>query len=169
MEKLRFWKKLAVVVLATGFIGGCVKLNDDLGQIFKYNNPKIEARKKVMRGIAGNMKRIKITMRAGSGIGPMRQIKWAAEDIAKLARKIPGTFKHQTLAGKTTATNKIWGNWSGFTQVATNLVTSAEVLALAADGQDMGGVKNSIKTVGANCGKCHKGYRVKKKKKRMKK
>lgn len=163
MEKFRFWKKFAVVVLATGFIGGCVKLNDDFAQVFKYKNPKIEARKKIMRGIAGNMKRIKITMQAGSGIGPMRQIKWAAEDIAKLAHKIPGAFQHQTLAGVTTSTDKIWGNWSGFTQIASNLASSAELLALSADGQDMSGVKNGIKTVGANCGKCHKGYRVKKK------
>lgn len=163
MEKFRFWKKFAVVVLATGFIGGCVKLNDDFGQVFKYKNSKIEARKKIMRGIAGNMKRIKITMQAGAGVGPMRQIKWAAEDIAKLARQIPDAFKHQTLAGVTTATDKIWDDWSGFTQIATNFVSSAEVLALAADGQDMGGVKNGFKTVGANCGKCHKAYRVKKK------
>jgi hypothetical protein len=76
---------------------------------------KIKAHKMIIRGIAGNMKRIKITMPSGSGVGPMRQIKWAAEDIAKLARNIPGAFKHQTIAGVTTATDKIWGNWSGFT------------------------------------------------------
>ena len=69
----------------------------------------------IIRSIAGNMKRIKISMPSGSGVGPMCQIKWAAEDIAKLARNIPGAFKQQTLVGVTTATDKIWGNWSGFT------------------------------------------------------
>jgi hypothetical protein len=40
MEKFEFWKKFSIVVLATGFIGGCVKLNDDFGQKFKYKNSK---------------------------------------------------------------------------------------------------------------------------------
>jgi|TARA_B100000315_G_C14414214_1_gene512446 cytochrome c556 len=37
---------------------------------------------------------------------------------------------------------------------------------MAADGGDTSGVKNGIKTIGANCGKCHKSFRVKKKMKK---
>ena len=110
-------------------------------------------------------KRITITAQAGSGIGPMRQIQWAAEDLAKNARKIRGAFKTQTLAGATRGTDKIWTNWSGFTQNAGNLASAAELLALAASSGSMSAVKNSMKTVGGNCGKCHKGFRAKKKKK----
>ncbi|MEE9257596.1 MAG: cytochrome c, partial [bacterium] len=79
--------------------------------------------------------------------------------------KIRGAFKTQTLAGATRGTSTIWSNRSGFTQNAANLVASAELLALAASTGSMSAVKNSIKTVGANCGKCHKGFRAKKKKK----
>ncbi len=161
MKNLGLWKKLALLVLVAGFIGGCVKVNDDLGQIFRYKNPKIEARKKIMRGQNALFKRIKITMQAGSGVGPMRQIKWAAEDLSKLARKIPGAFKHQTLAGVTRGKPQIWGNWSGFLRGATNLASSAELLALAADSGDMSGVKNNFKTVAGNCNKCHKSFRSK--------
>ncbi len=164
MENAGMWKKLALVVLAIGFVSGCTGINDDLGQVFSYKHPKIEARKKLMRSISGSFKSIKIATEAGGGIGPMRKIMWAAQDITKAARKIKGGFKHRTMAGVTRATSKIWDNWGGFTRNATNLATSAEILALAADGGDMTGVKNGIKTVGANCGKCHKAVRAKKKK-----
>jgi cytochrome c556 len=163
MENAGMWRQLALVVLAIGFVSGCVRINDDLGQVFRYKHPKIEARKKVMRSIAGSLKNIKIATEAGGGVGPMRKIKWAAQDIAKNARKIRGAFGHKTMSGVTTATSKVWDNWSGFTQTAGNLAASAEILAMAADGGDMSGVKNGIKTVGANCGKCHKAFLVKKK------
>jgi hypothetical protein len=40
MEKFEFWKKFSIILLATGFIGGCVKLNDDFGQKFNYKKSK---------------------------------------------------------------------------------------------------------------------------------
>ena len=116
-----------------------------------------------MRSNSALLKRIKITFQAGSGVGPMRQIKWAAQDLAKNTRKIPGAFKHETLSGVTRGTEKIWAKWGGFVKNAANLASSAELLALAADNQEMSGVKNGIKTLGANCGGCHKAFRVKKK------
>ena len=161
MRNFGFWKRFVLVIFAAGFVSGCVKLNDDLGQMFKYKNPTIEARKKVMQTNNALFKRITITAQAGSGIGPMRQIQWAAEDLAKNARKIRGAFKTQTLGGVTRGTSKIWSNRSGFTQNAANLVASAELLALAASTGSMSAVKNSIKTVGGNCVKCHKGFRAK--------
>lgn len=162
MRNFGFWKRFVLVIFAAGFVSGCVKLNDDLGQVFKYKNPTIEKRKKVMKTNSALLKRIKITAQAGGGIGPMRQIQWAAQDLAKNARKIRGAFKTRTLAGATRATDKVWTNWSGFTQNAGNLVAAAEILALAASTGSVSAVKNSIKTVGANCGKCHKGFRAKK-------
>ena len=166
MENAGMWRQLALFILAIGFVSGCVRINDDLGQVFRYKHPKIGARKKVMRSIAGSLKNIKIAPEAGGGVGPMRKIKWAAQDIAKNARKIRGTFRHRTMGGVTRSTSKVWDNWSGFTQTAGNLAASAEILAMAADGGDTSGVKNGIKTIGANCGKCHKSFRVKKKMKK---
>ena len=40
-EKYGLWKTFALAVLATGFAAGCT----DMGQIFQYKHPKIEARK----------------------------------------------------------------------------------------------------------------------------
>ena len=41
MKKYGLWKTFALAVLATGFAAGCT----DIGQIFQYKHPKIEARK----------------------------------------------------------------------------------------------------------------------------
>ncbi len=164
MRNVRVWRNFALVLAAAGLIGGCSLITEDMAQILEVKNPAIEARKKVMRGLGGNMKLIKIALKAGGGVGPLRQIKWRADDIAKLARKISGAFQKETLGGKTRATSKIWRTKSGFDQIASNLALSAQLLASSAADGDMGGIKNTAKTVGANCGKCHKSYRVNKKK-----
>ena len=54
MENAGMWRQLALFILAIGFVSGCVRINDDLGQVFRYKHPKIGARKKVMRSIAGS-------------------------------------------------------------------------------------------------------------------
>ncbi len=168
MRNVRAWRNFTLGLAATGLIGGCTLFTEDMAQILQVKNPVIEARKKIMRGLGGNMKLIKTALQAGGGVGPLRQIKWRADDIAKLARKIPPAFEKQTLGGKTTATLKIWQTKTEFDQIAGNLVLSAQLLASAAADGDISGVKNGVKTVGANCGKCHKAYRVKKKKKKKK-
>ena len=162
MRNVRVWRNFALGLAATGLIGGCTFFTEDMAQMLKVKNPGIEARKKVMRGINGNMKLIKIALKAGGGVGPLRQIKWRADDIAKLARKIPGAFKKRNLRGVTRATGKIWRTKTGFDQIAGNLALSAQLLASAAANGDMSGIKNGVKTVGANCDKCHKIYRAKK-------
>ncbi len=163
MRNVRVWRNFALGLAAAGLIGGCTLLTEDMARVLEVKNPAIEGRKKVMRGINGNMKLIKIALKAGGGVGPLRQIKWRADDIAKLARMISGAFKKETLGGKTRATSKIWRTKTEFDQIAGNLALSARLLASAAADGDISGIKNAVKTVGANCGKCHKAYRAKKK------
>ncbi len=165
MWNFHAWRNFALGLAAVSLIGGCTIFTEDLAQVLQVKNPAIEARKKVMRGIDGNTKLLITALKAGGGVGPLRQIKWRADDIAKLAQKISGAFQKETLGGKTKATRKIWRTKSQFDQIASNLALSAQLLASAAADGDMYGVKNGVKTVGANCDKCHKGYWVKKKKK----
>lgn len=163
MTKVRGWANWTLGLAVVGLIGGCSLITDDLAQVFQVKNPHVEARKKIMRGMSGNVKKLKAALKAG-GNGIFGKVKSHASDIANLARQIPGAFENQTLAGKTTATPKIWQTKSEFDQIAANLALSAQLLTSSAESEDLSGVKNGVNTLAANCGKCHKAYRVKKKK-----
>ncbi|MGO7588150.1 c-type cytochrome [Rhizobium leguminosarum] len=87
-------------------------------------------------------------------------VKAALTTIAATAKVFPDQFKPGTETGDEEASPKIWENMDDFKARATKLSTDAET-ALAQLPADAAAVGATVNTLGANCGGCHKAYRIK--------
>ena len=123
---------------------------------------EVAARKKLMKtGIKGGMGQIKKGIKAGNS-GQMTK---GADMIAEAAGRIPSAFAKKDLSGKTRSLKVIWEKKSEFDEIAKALASSAKGFKAAVKTGDKMKIQAAMKMVGANCGKCHKMYRAKKKKK----
>lgn len=161
MKKAR-WASWSVVLLLAVAVAGCTGggLMDEFSEVVGIKSKVVEARKKLMRKQAGLLKSIK-TAAKGSGYAAFSLLRSGAKGLIGSAKKIPGAFAKKDLTPRTTATAKIWAQKSQFDQGASNLGFSALILLNAVENNDKQGIANSVKTVAANCGKCHKAYRRK--------
>ena len=181
MKKQDVFRSLAVLVVAGALVAGCAD-NQMMGKMksamtsmkdkvmgkkkmMKGDDPAVTARRKLMRGIGADMKRLKTAMKQGSGWVVEEQVRQAAGDMYKKASKIKKAFQKNTLAGKTTSTAAIWKNKAKFDLIADGLAANAAVLAQIHYKGGPAAIKKAVGLIGKQCGACHKSFRKKKKKK----
>jgi len=153
-------KKCSAVVIAAGLIS--VFLFSVSPVADAAESMAVDARKKLMKTkIGAGMGQMKKGMKAGD----TAQMLKGAEMIATAAVKIPAAFEKKEMMGKTRAKANIWEKKSDFDAIANSLAESAKAFAVAVKSGENMAISGALKSVGANCGKCHKMYRAKKKKK----
>ena len=177
MKKRDVFISLAVLMMAVGLIAGCAgegmmdkkkmamkdKKMTGKKKMIKGDEAAVKARKKLMRGIGADMKRLRTAMKQGSGWVVEEQVRQAAGDMYKKASKIKGAFKKNTLAGKTTSTAAIWKDKGKFALIADGLAANAAVLAQIHYKSGPAAIKKAVGLIGRQCGACHKAFRKKKK------
>ena len=180
MKKQNAFISLAVLALAGALVAGCAgdemmgKKDDKMAmkkkkmamkdkKMMKGDEAAVKARKKLMRGIGADMKRLRAAMKQGSGWVVEEQVRQAAGDMYKKASKIKKAFKKNTLAGKTTSTAAIWKDKAKFGLIADGLAANAAVLAQIHYKGGPGAIKKAVGLIGRQCGACHKSFRKKKK------
>ena len=177
MKKRDVFISLAVLMMAVGLIAGCAgegmmdkkkmamkdKKMTGKKKMMKGDEAAVKARKKLMRGIGADMKRLRTAMKQGSGWVVQEQVRQAAGDMYKKASKIKGAFKKNTLAGKTTSTAAIWKDKGKFDIIADGLAANAAVLAQIHYKGGPAAIKKAVGLIGRQCGACHKAFRKKKK------
>ena len=178
MKRKDAFRCLAVLAVAGALIAGCagegmmdkkkmaMKGKKMMGKkkMMKGDEAAVKARKKLMRGIGADMKRIRTAMKQGSGWVVQEQVRQAAGDMYKKSSKIKKAFSKNTLAGKTTATAAIWKEKGKFNLIADGLAANAAVLAQIHYKGGPAAIKKAVGLIGKQCGACHKAFRKKKKK-----
>ena len=176
MKKRDVFISLAVLMMAFAFIAGCagegmmdkkkmaMKDKKMMGKkkMMKGDEAAVKARRKLMRGIGADMKRLRTAMKQGSGWVVEEQVRQAAGDMYKKASKIKKAFKKNTLAGKTTSVAAIWKNKGKFDLIADGLAANAAVLAQIHYKGGPAAIKKAVGLIGRQCGACHKSFRKKK-------
>ena len=177
MKKRDVFRSLAVLMMAGALVAGCagegmmdkkkmaMKDKKMMGKkkMMKGDEAAVKARRKLMRGIGADMKRLRTAMKQGSGWVVQEQVRQAAGDMYKKASKIKKAFKKNTLAGKTTSTAAIWKEKGKFDLIADGLAANAAVLAQIHYKGGPGAIKKAVGLIGRQCGACHKSFRKKKK------
>ncbi len=177
MKKRDVFISLAVLMMAVGLIAGCAgegmmdkkkmamkdKKMTGKKKMMKGDEAAVKARKKLMRGIGADMKRLRTAMKQGSGWVVQEQVRQAAGDMYKKASKIKKAFKKNTLAGKTTSVAAIWKDKGKFALIADGLAANAAVLAQIHYKGGPAAIKKAVGLIGRQCGACHKAFRKKKK------
>lgn len=146
--------EIVVFALAAVLVGGLATSGSA-----SMDGNAVAARQKLMKANGKHVKALRAAMKASD----FEKIAKAANGIAEDAKRIPAAFKVKDLSGKTAAHPKIWDEKDKFDAKAEKLMKDAQALAAAAKGMDMKKVMVAAKTMGRNCGACHKAYRVKKK------
>jgi cytochrome c556 len=94
--------------------------------------------------------------------GDVKPLEGPAKAIAKWAAVIPTVFPKGSENGHDTkALPEIWSDNAGFQKIAMSLGEAATKLAVAAKAGDEAEVAVAAKTMGEQCGACHKTYRAK--------
>jgi cytochrome c556 len=94
--------------------------------------------------------------------GDVKSLEGPAKAISKSAAIIPTLFPKGTeTGGDTKALPEIWSDSAGFQKVARALGEAATKLATDAKAGDADLVAADTKTLGEQCGACHKTYRAK--------
>ncbi len=185
MKKRDVFRSLAVLVVAGALVTGCAgnemmnRKNDKMTKkkmamkdkmmmgkkkMKGGEDPAVTARKKLMRGIGADMKRLRAAMKQGSGWVVEEQVRQAAGDMYKKASRIKKAFRKNNLTGKTTSSAAIWKNTGKFNLIADGLAANAAVLAQIHYKGGPAAIKKSFGLIGRQCGACHKAFRKKKKK-----
>ena len=120
----------------------------------------VKYRQAVMKGVAGHAGAI--AQIANGKVSHDSALEGHAHALLELTKMIPSAFKNETLAGKTTASDKIWSDWSGFDGKAGKFERDA-LAVVTASKSGPGAVKATLKELFSNCKGCHEDYRVKKK------
>ena len=177
MKKRDVFISLAVLTMAGALVAGCagdgmmdkknmaMKDKKMMGKKKMMNGGEaaVKARRKLMRGIGADMKRLRTAMKQGSGWVVQEQVRQAAGDMYKKASKIKKAFKKNTLAGKTTSVAAIWKDKGKFDLIADGLAANAAALSQIHYKGGPGAIKKAVGLIGRQCGACHKSFRKKKK------
>ena len=178
MKKRDVFISLAVLMMAGALAAGCAgegmmdkkkmamkdkKMMGKKKMMKGGEDPAVTARKKLMRGIGADMKRLRTAMKQGSGWVVEEQVRQAAGDMYKKASKIKKAFQKNTLAGKTTSVAAIWKEKGKFDLIADGLAANAAVLAQIHYKGGPAAIKKAVGLIGRQCGACHKSFRKKKK------
>lgn len=152
-------KKCSAAAIATGLLS--VFLFSVYPAADAAESMAVDARKKLMKTkIGAGMGQMKKGVKAGD----TAQMLKGAGMIADAAVKIPAAFEKKDLMGKTRSLASIWEKKSDFDAIANSLAESAKAFAVAVKSGEKMAISGALKTVGSNCGKCHKTFRAKKKK-----
>jgi cytochrome c556 len=118
----------------------------------------IEDRQALMKSFAPSLKDATALARGTAPFTPAAA-KAAMDPLAAAADKIPALFPKgsETGATKTTAAPTIWSDATGFKTIAAKFGADAKAAGAAAD---QAGFAAALRTVQADCGACHKTYRV---------
>jgi cytochrome c556 len=140
-------KKIALAVLAVA----------SLGVTAAVAGP-IEDRQAIMKGFAGPMKAATALSRGTTPYTPAAA-KTAMDDLATQMDKFVVLFPKGSESGavKTGAAPTIWSDAAGFKADAVKFSADAKAAGTAAD---QAAFAAALKTVQADCGSCHKTYRV---------
>ncbi len=177
MKKRDVFISLAVLMMAGALAAGCAgegmmdkkkmamkdKKMTGKKKMMKGDEAAVKARRKLMRGIGADMKRLRTAIKQGSGWVVEEQVRQAAGDMYKKASKIKGAFKKNTLAGKTTSVAAIWKEKGKFDIIADGLAANAAALAQIHYKRGPAAIKKAVGLIGRQCGACHKAFRKKKK------
>ncbi len=170
MKKRDVFISLAVLMMAGALAAGCAgegmmdkKMMGKKKMMKGGEDPTVTARKKLMRGIGADMKRLRTAMKQGSGWVVEEQVRQAAGDMYKKASKIKKAFQKNTLAGKTTSVAAIWKDKRKFALIADGLAANAAALAQIHYKGGPAAIKKAVGLIGRQCGACHKSFRKKKK------
>ncbi|MBV9548330.1 MAG: cytochrome c [Alphaproteobacteria bacterium] len=119
----------------------------------------IEDRQAIMKGFAGPMKEAVALSRGTTPYTPAAA-KAAMDPLAQHAETFIGLFPKGTEAGgavKTGAGPAIWTDASGFKAAGMKFIADTKA---AGSAKDQAGFADALKAVQADCGACHKTYRV---------
>ena len=177
MRKQDFFRSLAVLMVAGALVSGCAdgKMTGQKKAAMKAGktagkkkmmkggaDAAVTARRKIMRGIGADMKRIRTAMKQGSGWVVEEQVRQAAGDMYKKASGIKKAFRKNTLAGKTTSSPAIWKDKAKFGLIADGLAANAAALAQIHYKGGPAAIRKAVGLIGRQCGACHKSFRKKK-------
>lgn len=143
---------LKVVLVAAVMVTPMGAMSDEEGDV-KY-------RQAVMKGVAGHAGAI--AQIAKGNVSQDSALQGHAHALLELAKMVPSAFKNESLAGKTTATAKVWSDRAGFDDKAGELEQAAAAIVTAAK-SGPGAVKAKLGDLFDTCKGCHKKYRKKKK------
>ncbi len=180
MKKRDVFRSLAVLAAAGALAAGCadgrmtgqkkaaMKAGKAAGEKKMTKggaDAAVAARRKLMRGIGADMKRIRTAMKQGSGRVVEEQVRQAAGGMYKKASRIKKAFRKNTLAGKTTSSPAIWKDRAKFGLIADGLAANAAALAQIHYKGGPAAIRKAVGLIGRQCGACHRSFRKKKKKK----
>ncbi len=141
-------KKFALAALALATIGATAA----------FAGP-IEDRQAIMKGFAGPMKEATALSRGTTPYTPAAA-KAAMDQLAAQMDKFATLFPKGTEAGtavKNQAAPAIWSDAAGFKAAAVKFSADAKAAGAAAD---QAAFTTALRAVQADCGSCHKTYRV---------
>jgi len=94
--------------------------------------------------------------------GDVKPLEAAGKALARWAATIPAVFPvGSDKGGNTKALPEVWSDRAGFEKIAMTMGAAATKLAEDARAGDLDAVTADAKTVGEQCGACHRGYRMK--------
>ncbi|MGO4483982.1 c-type cytochrome [Rhizobium pisi] len=144
------WKAVAAAVAMAGMAVGSVTAADGTH----------DSRVALMKQIGGSAGAL-AAIAKGTKPYDAEAVKTALTTIAATAKGFPDQFKPGSDTNDEGASPKIWENMDDFKAHAAKLSSDAET-ALAQLPADPAAVGATLNTLGANCGGCHKAYRLSK-------
>ncbi|UVD57803.1 cytochrome c [Rhizobium sp. Pop5] len=144
------WKAVAAAVAMAGMAFGSVTAADGTHDL----------RVALMKQVGGSAGAL-AAIAKGTKPYDAEAVKTALTTIAATAKVFPDQFKAGTETNDEGASPKIWENMDDFKARAAKLASDAET-ALAQLPADAAAVGATINALGANCGGCHKAYRLSK-------
>ncbi|EJZ20651.1 cytochrome c [Rhizobium sp. Pop5] len=144
------WKAVAAAVAMAGMAFGSVTAADGTH----------DSRVALMKQVGGSAGAL-AAIAKGTKPYDAEAVKTALTTIAATAKVFPDQFKAGTETNDEGASPKIWENMDDFKARAAKLASDAET-ALAQLPADAAAVGATINALGANCGGCHKAYRLSK-------
>ncbi|MBX4993677.1 cytochrome c556 [Rhizobium binae] len=143
------WKAVAAAAAMAGIAFGSVTAADGTH----------DSRIALMKQIGGSAGAL-AAIAKGTKPYDAEAVKAALTTIATSAKVFPDQFKPGSDMNDPEVSPKVWENMDDFKARAAKLSTDAET-ALAQLPADAAAVGATVNTLGANCGGCHKAYRIK--------
>jgi cytochrome c556 len=121
----------------------------------------VQARRAGFKKMGGAMRFINDQLKGESP--DLARMSAAAADLVRLSPEVARWFPAGSGADEgfdTDALDYVWKQRAKFDELTARLVTGSKALADALAGGDMTSVRTQVRTVGENCGACHKSFRA---------